>query len=45
MGINDTAIKERLVQHLCAQCNRFASYVIDHKHSRKLILKLEAVYG
>lgn len=45
MGINDPAIKERLVQHLCVQCNCFASYVIDHKHSRKLIVRLEAVYG
>lgn len=43
--MNNTAIKESLFQHLCVHCNRFDSYMIDHKHSGNLIVRLEAVYG
>ena len=45
VGMNDTAVKQRLAQHFEVQLNRFESYVIDRKESGDLIVRPEAVYG
>lgn len=44
-GMNDTAIKERLVQHFDVTRDRFQSYVVDRRPSGDLIIRPEAVYG
>jgi hypothetical protein len=44
-GMNDTAVKERLANHLEIQQNRLQSYVIDRRPSGDLIIRPEAVYG
>ena len=44
-GMNDTAIKERLAQHLDVGLNQFQSYVVDRRPSGDIIVRPEAVYG
>jgi hypothetical protein len=43
--MNDTAVKERLANHLDINQNRLQSYVIDRRPSGDLIIRPEAVYG
>ncbi len=44
-GMNDTAVKERLANHLDVNQNRLEFYVIDRRPSGDLIVRPEAVYG
>lgn len=44
-GMNDTAVKERLAQHLDVGRDRLQSYVVDRRPSGDLIIRPEAVYG
>jgi len=44
-GMNDTAVKGRVAQHLDVTPNRLQSYVIDRRPSGDLIVRPEAVYG
>ena len=44
-GMNDTAVKERLAQHLDVSQARLQSYVVDRRPSGDLIIRPEAVYG
>ncbi len=44
-GMNDSSIKERLVQHFDVTSDRFQSYVVDRRPSGDLIVRPEAVYG
>jgi hypothetical protein len=44
-GMGDTAVKERLANHLDVSQNRLQSYIIDRRPSGDLIVRPEAVYG
>ncbi|MBW4577378.1 MAG: hypothetical protein KME08_19100 [Aphanothece sp. CMT-3BRIN-NPC111] len=44
-GMNDTAVKERLAQHLDVGRDRLQSYVVDRRPSGDVIIRPEAVYG
>jgi hypothetical protein len=44
-GMNDTAVKERLAQHLDVGRDRLQFYVVDRRPSGELIVRPEAVYG
>ena len=44
-SMNDTAVKERLANHLEIHQNRLQDYVIDRRPSGDLIIRPEAVYG
>ncbi len=44
-GMNDTAVKERLAQHLDVGRDRLQYYVVDRRPSGDLIIRPEAVYG
>lgn len=44
-GMNDTAVKERLAQHLDVGGDRLQYYVVDRRPSGDLIIRPEAVYG
>jgi len=44
-GMNDTAVKERLAQHLDVGRDRLQFYVVDRRPSGDLIVRPEAVYG
>jgi hypothetical protein len=44
-GMNDTAVKERLANHLDVNQNRLEAYVIDRRPSGDLIVRPEAVFG
>lgn len=43
-AMNDTAVKQRVSDHLEVQVDRFNAYVIDRR-SGNLIIRPEAVYG
>jgi hypothetical protein len=49
LGVNtsmsDTAIKERLVQHLDVASDRLTDYVVDRRPSGDVIIRPEAIYG
>lgn len=44
-GMNETAIKNRVAQHLDVSTDRLQSYVIDRRPSGDWIIRPEAVYG
>lgn len=44
-NMNESAIKERLAQHLDVGRDRLQYYVIDRRPSGDLIIRPEAVYG
>lgn len=44
-GMNDTAVKERIAQHLEVKRDRLQYYVVDRRPSGDLIVRPEAVYG
>ena len=44
-GMNDSAVKERLIQYFDVTCDRFQFYVVDRRPSGDLIVRPEAVYG
>ena len=44
-GMNDTAVKERLAQHLDVSQVQLQSYVVDRRPRGDLIIRPEAVYG
>jgi predicted KAP-like P-loop ATPase len=42
---SDTAVKERLSQHLDVAQDRLSEYVVDRRPSGDVIIRPEAVYG
>ncbi len=44
-GMDDTAIKKQIAQHLEVPLNRLNPYVVDRRPSGDLIIRPEAVYG
>ena len=44
-GMNDSALKGRVAQHLDVNPNRLRNYVIDRRPSGDVIIRPEAVYG
>lgn len=45
LGMSDSAIKERVSQHLDVNVNCLSSYVVDRRPGGDLIIRPEAVYG
>jgi hypothetical protein len=43
--MNDSAIKERVAQHLDVRPDQLFDYVVDRRPSGNVIIRPEAVYG